>query len=93
MSAPEPDPVMEQLRKQISEVDRSIFAAVNRRLKLVAELKAHKEEHGIGFADPQREEWMLASQSRENEGPLTDEGLRAFYAELLALTKREVSRP
>jgi hypothetical protein len=33
---------------------------------------------------------MLAQQTSENRGPLTAEGLRALYAELLALTKREV---
>jgi hypothetical protein len=33
---------------------------------------------------------MLAQQADENRGPLTEEGLRALYAELLALTKREV---
>jgi len=90
MSAPEPDPVMQDLREQISQVDRAIFEAVNRRLKLVAQLKAHKDANGIGFVDPQREAWMFEHQSRANEGPLSDEGLRAFYAELLALTKREV---
>jgi chorismate mutase / prephenate dehydratase len=91
MSAPESDPVMKQLREQISDVDRGIVEAVNRRLKLVAQLKAHKDQHGIDFVDPEREEWMFAYQSRANRGPLTDAGLRAFYAELLALTKREVS--
>ena len=90
MSAPEPDPVLKRLREQISEVDRSIFEAVNRRLELVVELKAHKDRHGIDFLDPKREEWLFAYQSKANRGPLTDEGLRAFYAELLALTKREV---
>ena len=87
----ETDPVIKQLREQISDVDRSIVEAVNRRLKLVAQLKTHKDRHGIEFVDPEREEWMFAYQSRANRGPLSDEGLRAFYAELLALTKREVS--
>ena len=90
MSTPDPDPVMHDLREQISEVDRSILAAVNDRLKLVARLKGHKDAHGIDFVDPQREAWMLEHQASQNEGPLSDEGLRAFYAELLALTKREV---
>ena len=33
---------------------------------------------------------MIAERIAENAGPLSEEGLRAFYAELLALTKREV---
>jgi chorismate mutase len=91
MSAGETDPVMKQLREQISDIDRSVIDAINRRLKLVAQLKRYKDEQGIDFVDPDREEWMFAYQSRANRGPLSDAGLRAFYAELLALTKREVS--
>jgi chorismate mutase/prephenate dehydratase len=84
------DPVLEQLRQQVSEIDRSIIEAFNRRLEVVDQIKRHKDEHGIAFVDPEREAAMLAHQSNENRGPLTDEGLRALYAELLALTKREV---
>lgn len=91
MSANDTDPVMKQLREQISDVDRSLIEAINRRLKLVAQLKRYKDDQGIAFVDPEREEWMFAYQSRANRGPLSDEGLRAFYTELLALTKREVT--
>jgi chorismate mutase/prephenate dehydratase len=91
VSANETDPVMKQLREQISDIDRSLIEAINRRLKLVAQLKRYKDDQGIAFVDPEREEWMFAYQSRANRGPLSDEGLRAFYTELLALTKREVT--
>jgi len=84
------DPVLAKLRQQISEIDRSIVEAFNRRLEVVAQIKRHKDEHGIAFVDPDREAAMLAEQASENRGPLTEEGLRALYAELLALTKREV---
>jgi chorismate mutase / prephenate dehydratase len=84
------DPVLAELRQQISEIDRSIVEAFNRRLEVVAQIKRHKDEHGIAFVDPDREAAMLAQQASENRGPLTEEGLRALYAELLALTKREV---
>ena len=84
------DPVLAKLRQQISEIDRSIVEAFNRRLEVVAQIKRHKDEHGIAFVDPDREAAMLAQQASENRGPLTEEGLRALYAELLALTKREV---
>jgi chorismate mutase / prephenate dehydratase len=84
------DPVLDELRRQISEIDRSIIDAFNRRLEIVAEIKRHKNEHGIDFVDPDREAAMVAQQSAENRGPLTEAGLRALYAELLALTKREL---
>lgn len=84
------DPVVRALRDEITEIDREIFAAVNRRLDLVARLKRHKDEHGISFVDPDRERRMLDERAGENTGPLSEEGLRAFYVELLALVKREV---
>lgn len=84
------DPVLADLRRQISEIDRTIVEAFNRRLEVVAQIKRHKDEHGLAFVDPDREAEMLEQQTSENRGPLTSEGLRALYAELLALTKREV---
>jgi chorismate mutase/prephenate dehydratase len=86
------DPVIRQLREQLSDLDRSIVEAINARLKLVAQLKRYKESRGIEFVDPDREEWMLQYLTRANRGPLTRDGLREIYDELLALTKREVAR-
>jgi chorismate mutase/prephenate dehydratase len=81
---------VERFRDEITAIDREILAAVNRRLETVAQLKRYKDEHGIAFVDPDRESQMFADRVAENEGPLSEEGLRAFYAELLALTKREL---
>jgi chorismate mutase len=86
------DPLIRQLREQLSDNDVAIVEAINARLKLVARLKRVKEERGIGFLDPAREEWMLQYLTRANRGPLSAEGLREIYTELLDLTKREVSR-
>ena len=86
------DPLIRELREQISDTDRSIVEAINARLKLVARLKQVKESRGIEFVDPEREEWQLRYLQRANRGPLSDAGLREIYAELLDLTKREVTR-
>jgi chorismate mutase len=88
----EQDPFIRQLREQISDTDRSIVEAINSRLKLVARLKSYKESRGISFLDPEREEWMLQYLSRANRGPLSADGLREIFEELLDLTKREVDR-
>ncbi|MEI6452007.1 MAG: chorismate mutase, partial [Actinomycetes bacterium] len=60
------DPVIKQFRDQISDNDLKIIDAVNRRLKLVKQLRAYKEQHGVDFLDPAREEWMLTFVSRAN---------------------------
>ncbi len=86
------DPLIRQLREQLSDNDVAIVEAVNARLKLVARLKRVKDERGIEFLDPAREEWMLQYLTRANRGPLSPDGLREIYTELLDLTKREVAR-
>lgn len=86
------DPYVLQVRRQISDVDNALVELVNKRLKLVAQLKRYKEEHGIGFVDLAREEWMLQYLQRANRGPLTQEGLSELYHELLDLMKREVAK-
>jgi len=90
MSSSETDPLIRQLREQISDNDRALVDTVNKRLQLVARLKRYKESRGIGFLDPEREEWMFAYLSRANRGPLSDDGLRDLFTSLLELTKREV---
>jgi chorismate mutase / prephenate dehydratase len=84
------DDVVNSLRDEITAIDRELVALVNRRIDTVARLKRHKDEHGLAFVDPDREARMVAERVAENAGPLSEEGLRAFYAELLALIKREV---
>lgn len=92
MSEPQQDdPVIRQFREQISDNDRAIVEAVNRRLRLVAQVKAYKESRGLGFLDPAREEWMLQYLTRANRGPLSGEGLRELFGTILDLTKREVA--
>lgn len=92
--APEPaDPVVVQYRERISDTDRSLVELLNARLRLVGELKAYKERHGLEFVDHQREEFMLAYALRANRGPLSRDGLRRFHALVLELTKAELAPP
>jgi chorismate mutase/prephenate dehydratase len=84
------DPLIESLREQIAERDRQILEAVNARLTLVAELRQHKQRAGVEFVDPRQEERLLAALEEANVGPLSTEGLRRLFREILALTKREL---
>jgi chorismate mutase len=87
----EVDPIIRQLREAISDNDRRLIEALNKRLELVARLKRYKESRGIGFVDPEREEWILSYLQRANRGPVSPEGLREFFARILELTKKEVA--
>jgi chorismate mutase len=85
------DPIIRQLRESISDNDRKLMETLNKRLELVARLKRYKDSRGIGFVDPEREEWMLSYLARANRGPLSADGVREFFTRVLELTKREVS--
>ena len=84
------DPTVRGLREEISDLDHAIVDAVNSRLELVERLKRYKASLGIPFLDPDRERQLLDDLALANRGPLSNEGLREFFGELLDLTKREV---
>jgi chorismate mutase len=90
VSATVDDPHVLKVRRAISDLDSALVELVNKRLRLVAQLKRYKDEHGIGFIDLAREEWMLQYLQRANRGPLSADGLARLYHELLSLTKDEV---
>ena len=85
------DPIIRQLREAISDNDRKLMETLNKRLELVARLKRYKDSRGIGFVDPEREEWIMSYLQRANRGPLSADGVREFFTRVLELTKREVS--
>lgn len=87
------DPLIEELRAQLTANDVKIVEAFNLRLELVARLKQVKQERGLDLIDPAREEWLRRHLADANRGPLSPEGLAELYAELLDLTKREVDLP
>jgi chorismate mutase len=91
MNEPTLDPTVQRLRDEISELDQSILGAVNARLELVAALRRHKQSVGLPFVDHDRERRLLDELVLANRGPLSDEGLRELFCELLDLTKREVA--
>jgi chorismate mutase len=84
------DPVIAEIRAEISENDRAIVAAINRRLELVERIRRHKESRGLPFVDAAREESMLRELQAANAGPLSAEGVAEVHAVLLGLTKREL---
>lgn len=91
MSAPSTDPVIKQYREQISDNDLKILEALNKRIKLVKNLKDYKESHGLSFYDPAQEDWVVTYLCRANGGPLSNEGLREIYELILEVAKREAA--
>jgi chorismate mutase len=81
--------VVRQMRDAILDTDLALVATINKRLAAVARLRAYKQQHGIPFIDPSREQWMHSYLQGANKGPISAEGLRELYEHVLALTKSE----
>ncbi len=86
------DPVVQQFREQISDLDLVILDALNKRLSLVQKLHAYKRVHDYDVHDATREDWVLAYISRANRGPLDAAALREFWPRLIELTTSEAAR-
>lgn len=80
----------DELRRMIAENDLAIVAAVNERLRLVAELWELKRERGEPTLDPERERALRAALAEGNVGSLSPEGLDRLVTMLLDLTKAEL---
>ena len=91
MDSERDDAVMQELRAKISDNDREIVRALNRRLDLVLRIKRYKESRGLEFVDRSREEWMLRDLARANRGPLSADGLRRIFEDIFELTKQELA--
>jgi chorismate mutase len=83
---------IDELREQISECDRAVLEAVNRRLDLVARLRDVKAAAGIAFVDPEQERRVADALVAANGGTLSEAGVRELADAVLALTKRELER-
>jgi len=92
VSTQQDDPVIRQFRDQISDNDLKLLDALNKRLKLVSQLRDYKLAHDFDFVVQDREQWMLTYLDRANRGPISAEGLREIYDHVLSLTKAEILR-
>jgi chorismate mutase len=86
------DELTTRLRARIADCDRTVLDAVNARLVLVAELHAHKQRLGVDFVDAEQEGRLLHALEETNRGPLSPDGVQELFREILALTKRELTR-
>lgn len=87
------DPVIRSHREQIAAIDLQILDAINQRITLVRQLRDHKASLGLGFHDAAQEDRVLTSLCLANRGPLSDEGLRTIFGDILAWAKRCVAEP
>jgi prephenate dehydrogenase len=82
---------LEELRNEISELDRRLLELLNRRLELVAAVRDYKDSAGERWIDPEREAELLQTLVAANPGPLSDRGVTAIFSAVLDVLKQEVA--
>ncbi len=71
-------------RQAIDGIDAQIVALLNERTRHVLEIGAIKHKQGQEIYAPHRERAVLDKVCRLNQGPITNEGLRAIYREVMS---------
>ena len=77
-------PGLTGLRSQIDAIDRELVGLMNRRAEVARQIGHLKQSAGQQTYDPAREELVLGRVTASNEGPLSDECLKAVWRELIS---------
>ena len=77
------------LREKIAALDRAVLDALNQRLELVQQVRAHKQETGTRIIDAEREAELLNELVAANRGPLGEAAVRALFSAVLDVMKQE----
>ncbi|UCD28495.1 MAG: prephenate dehydratase [Planctomycetota bacterium] len=75
---------LDDLRKQIDEIDEELVALLNRRAEIVVQIGKLKSTDGTPIYVPDREKKVLDKIRQANKGPLPDKSLAAIYRELMS---------
>jgi chorismate mutase/prephenate dehydratase len=79
---------LEQLRREIDDLDRRIVGLLNERARKGREIGAEKAAMGwTTVRDPEREREVLLRVTIANDGPIPQEDLLAIYRRLIDATR------
>ena len=75
---------LEELRKQIDEIDAGLVKLLNKRAQIVVEVGRLKNQGARPIYAPDREKEVFAKIAAANKGPLPDKCLQAVWRELMS---------
>ena len=83
---------LEELRRELDEVDRELVSLFERRMALAGQVAACKIAAGRPVLDRTREEAVLASRAAMLENHAWEAEVRHLYETLMALSRGEQQR-
>jgi chorismate mutase/prephenate dehydratase len=75
---------LDDWRSRINTLDDQILTLLTQRAVAAIEIGQLKRQHGLPYFAPEREAQVLDRLVRANRGPLTDDGVRAIWREILS---------
>ena len=75
---------LDDIRRQIDDIDRDLLDLLNRRADLVHEVGVVKKRDGLPIYAPEREEALLRRLVTMNQGRLPEKSVRAIYREIMS---------
>lgn len=75
------------IRDEIDRLDVEILSLLNKRARLAREIGRLKETDDSSVYVPSREEEIFRRLAKSNDGPLTDEGIRSIYREVMSASR------
>lgn len=75
---------LEELRKQIDEIDAKILELINKRAELALEIGKIKLKEKEKYYVPEREKEICRRLLEKNKGPLSDELVRSIYQQIMS---------
>ena len=80
--------MLEELRRELEEIDRRILALLSRRAEVALRIGRVKSRNGLPLHLPQREEEVIARVVRANPGPLGPDAVERIFRRIIAETRR-----
>ncbi|HWP09112.1 MAG TPA: chorismate mutase [Polyangiaceae bacterium] len=74
---------LDELRRQIDQVDTRLLELIHERVRLVLQVGAYKARHGLAIYDPERERRMLERLTALAQPPLEPDTIRRIYERLI----------
>lgn len=74
---------IDDLRREIDEIDRRLLQLLNERARRVVEIGRIKRAHGLPLYQPDRERLVFESVEAANSGPLSSRAIRRLFERIL----------